>query len=308
MVIQNLAQSDLNLRPLWHFLQIAEAGSFSRAAAQLSRDQPSLSKEIRGLETQYGVEVFYRTGRGVTLTAEGEVLARHARLVLRALVATRTEMEALQDRVAGNVTIAVPPLFGAVLNVALVASVRRQWPDLRLSFREGFAADVVGWLTEGTADLAVLYNPPKVSTLLSETLAKDHLCLLGTPDLMAAVTAGEVSAAELAELPMVIAPRPHKLRMLVEDFVRQSGCEMMLAAEVTGTATMLELVSGGLGYTVLPRSLIEGALGQAELDARPLAAAAPRPELCLSNAMQKPLTTGTRAVMNEIRAIFRARS
>ena len=69
----------LDLRPLHLFVQVAEAGSFSKAAATLAVGQPALSREIKELEQRYDVQLLHRNGRGVSLTGAGEQLLAHAK-------------------------------------------------------------------------------------------------------------------------------------------------------------------------------------------------------------------------------------
>lgn len=299
-----LPHSDLNIRPLYYFLHVAEAGSFSKAASILSKDQPLLSKEIRQLEEQYGVQLFYRTGRGVALTKEGETLLKHARVILGAVLAAQEEMQAAKDVVEGIVTIAAPPLVGEVLNIDLVRNFRSKYPNVRLAFHEGFSTDILAWLAEGLVDLAVVYNAPRISTLMVEFLAEDDLWLVGNPNDLEELPHGDIGPGTLAELPLVIAPRPHKLRLLVEEVVHQNGNPLNVVNEVSGTATTLEFVSRRLGYTVLPKSLIFAAKSLAGLEARRLAGVKNPPKLYLVNSMQRPLTAAARQVMGAVKERF----
>lgn len=299
-----LPLSELNLRPLYYFMHVAESGSISRAASLLSKDQPQLSKEIRQLEDHYGVQLFHRTGRGVSLTSEGETLLRHVRMIFSTLQASRNEMAAAKDKVEGTVNIAMPPLFGDVLTVDLVETFRRDWPDVKLSFQEGFSADILAWLAGGVVDLAVVYNAPRISTLLVEFLVEDDLWLVGAAEQVGKLDEGDVMPPTLADLPMVIAPLPHKLRSLIEEVVHKNDLSLNVVNEVNGTATTLELVSRGLGFTVLPRSLVFAAKSLAGLEARRIAEVSNPPKLYLANSMQRPLAAATRQVMAAIKARF----
>lgn len=299
-----LPPTDLNIRPYYYFLHVAEAGSFSKAASLLSKDQPQISKEIRQLEENLGVQLFHRTGRGVVLTSDGEALAAHVRVLLSTIIAARKEMAAARSVIEGDVAIALPPLFGEVLTVDLVERFREKFPGVRLSFHEGFSTDILAWLSEGTVDLAVVYNAPKISTLLVEFLVEDDLWLLGAPERFADIPDGPVKVQTLALLPLVIAPKPHKLRHLVELQVHRYMLDLNIVNEVNGTATTLELVNKGLGFTVYPRSLVPAAKSLAKLEARRLHEVEAPPRLFLVNSMQRPLTAATRQVMTEIAARF----
>ena len=69
----------MELKQLEYFIAIAETGSFSRAAARLAVGQPILSRQIKALEQDLGVELYHRTGRGIVLSEAGKVLEEHAR-------------------------------------------------------------------------------------------------------------------------------------------------------------------------------------------------------------------------------------
>jgi DNA-binding transcriptional LysR family regulator len=81
----------MELRHLRYFLGVAEARSFSRAAARLNVTQPALSRQIRDLERELGIRLFDRTGRQVRLTPQGEDLLSRSRNAL-------AEVEAIRDR------------------------------------------------------------------------------------------------------------------------------------------------------------------------------------------------------------------
>jgi len=73
----------MELRHLRYFLAVGEALNFRKAAAQLRLAQPALSRQVQDLEDEIGVDLFRRSPRGVTLTAEGKVFLKEAREVLK---------------------------------------------------------------------------------------------------------------------------------------------------------------------------------------------------------------------------------
>ena len=72
----------MELKQLDYFLGVAESGSFSKAAIRLSVAQPILSRQIKLLESELGVELLYRNGRGVVVSEAGKVLETYARRVV----------------------------------------------------------------------------------------------------------------------------------------------------------------------------------------------------------------------------------
>ena len=86
----------MELKQLDYFLGVAESGSFSKAAVRLSVAQPILSRQIKMLESELGVELLYRNGRGVVLSEAGKLLENYARSVVGLVGKARSEIGSLR--------------------------------------------------------------------------------------------------------------------------------------------------------------------------------------------------------------------
>ncbi|HEX4709005.1 LysR family transcriptional regulator [Phenylobacterium sp.] len=296
--------SALDLRPLYYFVQVATAGSFSRASASLSVGQPVLSRFIRRLEDDLGVQLLYRHGRGVGLTDAGKRLYDDADQILRNLSQAHLEVAALRGAPLGLVSIALPPLLGTVLSAELVRRVRTNHPLVSIALREGFAAETLDWLSSGELDIGVLFNPPHVATLITQHILDDRIHLVGAPGSLDLVSGAEFPAAGLADLDMILPPEPHRLRGLIQDAARQAGVALKVAVEVSGTNTVLELVRDGVGYTILPSALLVGEKGEGRLASWPITQPAIQTRLFVATSMQRPQTLASKVVLKAITDIF----
>ena len=304
--LPRLTASALDLRPLYYFVQVASAGSFSRASAALSVSQPVLSRFIRRIEEDLGVQLLYRNGRGVGLTEGGQRLFDSAEQILRRLSQAHLEVAALRGTPIGEVSVALPPLLGNVLAADLVRRLKAEHPLISVSLREGFAAESLDWLSAGQVDIGVLFNPPHVVTLITEPVFDDCIHLVGTPGSLDLAPGSEVPAAQLGDLPMILPPAPHRLRALIEDAARQAGVEMTVAVEVAGTNTVLELVRQRIGYTILPSALLIGDRGEQRLASWPIVRPTITTRLFVATSMQRPQTLATKVVLRAIGEIFAA--
>ncbi len=163
----------MDIKQLRLFSAVAECGGLSRAAVVLSIAQPALSRHIKALETELGVQLLYRNGRGIVLTEAGKLLDRYSKEILESAARARSEIATLQSSPRGSVIIAMPPSVGAVLTVPLVEQFRAKYPDISMRVMEGFSGHVLEWLLTGKIDVAVLYNAPRMSNVLSEPLLAD---------------------------------------------------------------------------------------------------------------------------------------
>ncbi len=127
----------MNLKQLEYFVQVAELGSFSRAAVVLDIAQPALSRQVRSLETELNQQLFLRNGRGVALTEAGKRLFDHGVAVLQLVTHAREDLEASRDKPVGQVTIGLPPSFGHQLTLPLIDRFRKQLPGGQAGHRRG---------------------------------------------------------------------------------------------------------------------------------------------------------------------------
>src|SRR5213595_3538320 len=109
-------QEPLDIRHLRYFLAVARAGSFSRAADRLGISQPSVSQQMRDLETALRVSLFQRRGKRILLTAAGLVFQKHARAILHQLENFLDELGGDSEQVRGDLHLGTVPW----LDVALV--------------------------------------------------------------------------------------------------------------------------------------------------------------------------------------------
>ena len=105
----------MDLRAIAYFAAVAEAGTVRGAAARLGISQPALTKAIRRLEDEVGVVLFDRQARGVTLTAYGRTLLRHARNLQASHKEAREEIAALRAGIAGRVRMGAGPSWERIV-------------------------------------------------------------------------------------------------------------------------------------------------------------------------------------------------
>lgn len=302
--VPKLNSSSLDLRPLYYFVQVAECGSFSRASAALSVSQPVLSRFIKRMEDDLQVQLLYRNGRGVSVTEAGERLLQHATMILRGLSQAQSEVIALRGEPVGNVSIALPPMLGGVLSVELIRRLRANYPRVSISLREGFAAEALEWLSSGSVDIGILFNPPHITTLISEQILEDEIHLVGTPGSLDLLQGSGFPAKRLNEIPLILPPAPHRLRALIDDAATHAKVTLKVEVEVAGTNTILELVRKKIGYSILPSALLHDEIKEHRLQSWPIIGPKIMTRLHLATSMQKPQTIATKVVIKEISDIF----
>lgn len=103
----------LDIKHLQYFIQVTHFNSFTKAAEHLYITQPTISKMIKNLETELGVELFDRSRKQLTLTDAGRVVLEQAKLIDKAFSNLETEMEYLSGLKKGHIRLGLPPIIDA---------------------------------------------------------------------------------------------------------------------------------------------------------------------------------------------------
>jgi len=291
----------MELRQLKYFIAIVESGSFSRAAIRLSVGQPILSRQIKALEAEFGVDLYHRTGRGVLLTEAGKMLEQYARGILETTANAQRDLSSLGKSPRGPVSIGMPPSVGAALAVPVIQQFCARYPDISLGVMEGFSAHVLEWLMAGRIDIAVLYLTPRIHALATDHLLTDELFLLGPVSDPAGVGNGEAPTAILKEVPLILPSRPHGLRLLIEEYMSKIGLAPNIRLEIDAMPSTLRLVESGLAYTILSYSCVHHLVEAGKIRCWRMIEPNMTRSLVIATSTQRPSTKASRALTGFVR-------
>jgi DNA-binding transcriptional LysR family regulator len=148
----------LSARRLRVLREVAYRGSFSAAAEALSYTQSAVSQQIAALESEAGMPLLERHPRGVTLTAAGQTLVRHAEGILAGLDAAEAALASIAGLRGGRLRMASFPTAGSTLMPLAIAKFRSTYPDVALTLAEGEPEEIAPRLRAGELDLALLFD------------------------------------------------------------------------------------------------------------------------------------------------------
>lgn len=279
-----------SLQQLRYLIALADSLNFSRAAERLNVSQPTLSMQIRELETRLGTVLFERTRARVLLTPSGAEITRRARDVIRTVEDIRDVVRADQGTpFRGALKLGVMSSIGAYLLTVAMPKLREDYPSLRLHLREDQMDMLSRQLTEGVHDALILTGNPRqpdfVSQLLMEedlqvVLPSDHP-LAGKPMLRPDDLKGETL------LSMDSSPELHGQ---IGALCRQTGASFARDYEGTTLDTVRQMVATGMGLGLLPALYIRSeVLRETLVVARPLSRLAPSRKIFLVWRRSSPL-------------------
>ncbi|XIG75359.1 hydrogen peroxide-inducible protein activator [Streptomyces sp. SGAir0957] len=245
-----------SLAQLRAFGAVAEHLHFRDAAAAIGMSQPALSGAVSALEETLGVTLLERTTRKVLLSPAGERIAVRARAVLDEVSALMEEAEAVRAPFTGALRLGVIPTVAPYLLPSVLRLVHEKYPELDLQVHEEQTASLVEGLTAGRLDLLLLAVPLGVPGVSELPLFDEDFVLVTPLDHWLGGREG-IPREALRELNLLLLDEGHCLRDQALDICREAGrSDAPVTTTAAGLATLVQLVAGGLGVTLLPRTAV----------------------------------------------------
>ena len=262
----------MDIRRLQAFSKVYALRSFSRAGEELMLSQPTISAHVLALEEELGAQLFDRLGRSVLPTPAGEVLYRYANNVFRELELARSDILALSQRVAGELSIGGSTIPAHYIIPKLVARYLGAYPEVRLDFTVGDSRDITGRVLEGELHVGLVGAPAKHPDLECQPFLDDALVLVGplrfqNPDLH-----GPGWQERLVAMPWIMREPGSGTREALRQGLEQAGIDpraIVPVLSVHSSLAVLECVEAGLGVSVVSHLaatpyLDRGAIGRIE--------------------------------------------
>lgn len=296
----------MDLRRIEYLIQVAEFGSFSKAATVVGIAQPALGRQVQKLEEDCGVRLLYRHGRGVSLTPEGERLLERVRPLMRQLEAVATDLQDERASPSGLVTIGMTPTICNMLGLHLITAVQKAYPRLRVNVISGYSGYIHEWLMDARLDLAILHDTRRSQQVTVEHLADAALSLVSAPGVLSPAAAKQHSLAlrHLEGLPLVLPTQNHGLRRTLELAASRAAISLNVQYEVDTLALMKEIVLAGYAHTVLALPAVQKEILAGQLIARRISEPNVETRLVLAKAANRPLTRAVRVIEQETKNAF----
>lgn len=296
----------MELRQLEYFLAVADSSSFSRASAVTGVAQPSLSRQVRQLEEELGVDLFYRHGRGVQLTDDGARFRTQISPLLRELAQAASDLANGAAKPSGAILLGMPPSICALIAAPLVRSIYEQFPQVKLQVIEGFSGHINEWLMSNRLDMAVVNNARRSPYITMEPMLEMDLFYV-SPREPGAGEAGEtVPFDEVVSRPIILPGRHHGLRRELDAAARRQGKSLNVIIEMDTLSALLEMVRDGVGPTVLPHGAISAVLQAVNADPKLVVRRVVDPDINLQFRIAYSLERPTTSVMRELARAIRA--
>jgi len=269
------------LRQLAYLVELSERLNFRVAAEAQFVTQSTLSAGIKELETILGVQLVERDRRHVRLTTVGEEVAARGRELLAAATDMAEAARSTTRPLSGPLRLGAIPTIAPYLLPGMLPALRRAYPELKVYLREDLTDRLLERLRASSLDVALIALPFDTGDLYVRELFRDEFAFVAR-GADPAVQTRDVPLRKIDTADMVLLEEGHCLRdhAIAACGPRRGAWETRV--EATSLTTLIQMIEGGLGVTLLPRITLEaGILKGTRLVARPLSSPAPARTLAL---------------------------
>ena len=238
------------------FIAVADTGSFSEASELLYLTQPAVSKRVSSLETELDVQLFDRIGRKVTLTEAGSSLLARARNILQQVEDSKRAIQNLSGHVAGKLSIGTSHHIGLHRLPPVLRAFTHAYPEVELDLHFMDSEEACHAIEHGDLEMGIVTLPLEPAKVLQTyEVWPDPLDIIVNQSHPLALLE-QVTAKQLAEHSAILPTRGTYTRQIFEHTMRKHKLELKVGLSTNYLETIKMMVSVGLGWSVLPRSML----------------------------------------------------
>jgi len=247
----------MDIAALHAFVTVAETRSFSEAALRLHLTQPAISKRIAQLETSLNCQLFDRIGRQTSLTEAGQALLPRAQRILFEMEDMRRELSNLSGEVGGTLKIGTSHHIGLHRLPPVLKTFSRSFPQVNLDIQFIDSEMAFDLLMQGQLELGIVTLPPEPhATLQTMTVWNDPLAFMVSVEHPLAAQK-VVALQDLAAYSAILPSLSTFTRRIVEKLFRAEALDIEVAISTNYLETIKMMTSIGLGWTVLPATMLD---------------------------------------------------
>ncbi|HEX8737785.1 MAG TPA: LysR family transcriptional regulator [Pyrinomonadaceae bacterium] len=250
----------MEIRQLRAFVAIAEAKTFTAGAKRVHVTQAAISMQIRQLEDEVGLPLFTRTPRRVLMTEAGDLLLERARKILREHDAAVEEIAEIAGAEYGRLRIgSASAMFTTNQLPKILQRLKTKFPKAVISVMSGTSAALVHKIINGESDVAFVSLPVENSNIQTELLFSDEIVAIANPKHPLAKQK-VISAAALADEPLILGEQGGNTRRQIDDFFLQVGVKPNVVMELSRQSAINRMVENNMGVGIASAKTVKQAV------------------------------------------------
>ncbi|OXS78043.1 cidABC operon transcriptional activator CidR [Domibacillus enclensis] len=244
----------MDIKHLQYFIEVSNFNSFSKAADHLFITQPTISKMIKNLETELGVELFDRSRKKLVLTDAGNILLEQAKLVNKAFQHLQTELDNLLELKTGHIRIGLPPIFDAHFFLKIIGLFHEMYPGITFQLKEEGSKSIEEAVAQQELDAGVIVLPTQEDLFHHFAFMEEDLMLI-LPTSHSLAEKEQVELADLASESFILFNKDFALNDRIISSCSNAGFQPKVISESSQWSFIEEMVASKLGISLLPESI-----------------------------------------------------
>ena len=246
----------MTLKQLTYFLEIAKMKNFTKAAANLYISQSALSKTVKAMESELGVQLVDRTVNHFKLTPEGEIFYQKGLIAIKNINSELEDLYGSLGTEKGHITVGIPPVIGTAYFTSIIYKFRNMYPDVELKIIEAGANTIKKWVSEGEVDIGVVILPVSNDDFnVIPIVTAENVLLVNKNHPLAQYD--EVSFKMLKDERFIALNSTFMLYDQIISLCRISGFEPNIVCESSQWDFITEMVVLDQGVSILPRPILK---------------------------------------------------
>ncbi|WP_046174752.1 cidABC operon transcriptional activator CidR [Domibacillus indicus] len=244
----------MDIKHLQYFIEVSKFNSFSKAADHLFITQPTISKMIKNLEAELGVELFDRSKKKLVLTDAGRILLEQAKLVDKSFHNLETELDNLLELKTGHIRIGLPPIFDAHFFLKVTGMFHEQYPGITFQLKEEGSKSIEEAIEQNELDVGVVVLPTQHDLFDHFAFMEEDLMLV-LPVSHPLAKQPEIDLASLSSESFILFNKDFALNDQIASSCHDAGFHPRVISESSQWSFIEEMVASKLGISLLPESI-----------------------------------------------------
>lgn len=275
------------------FYWTAKLGSLTKAAEKLHITQPAVSHTLKQLERGLGGQLFFRTTKGVTLTAEGEVLFNFVEQAMHFIEIGEKKIAEIQELSYGEINIGASDTLCKHFLLPHLEQFHKQYPEVRIRVTNRTTPETITLLKEGKIDFGVVNLPVFDAKIDFRTSSTQQDCLVGNQE-YAALAAKPLPLEKLHHYPLLLLEPGGSTRNFLDEYAASNGITLSPEFELGSLDLLIQFAQSGFGLTFIVREYVTKELHTGKLFEIPLTPPIPERHVGIATLKSVPLSAASR--------------
>lgn len=279
------------------FYWAARTGSLSKAAERLYITQPAVSHTIKQLESSMGGELFYRTPRGVKLTAEGEVLFHYIEQAFSLVEIGEKALAGMHNLDSGEITIGTSDTLCQYYLLPILEQYHELHPEIRIRVTNRTTPETLTLLKEGKVDFGIVNLPvadKQVDFRMSRPIQD---CLVGGKTYSELASSGDSTLADLIGYPLLLLEEGGSTRSFIDDYAAGQGVRIVPEFELGSIDLLVQFARRGFGLAFVIRDYVADELAGGQLVEIPMQPPIPERHIGIATLRGVPLSAAAKSFL-----------